>query len=862
MVWWNAKVFEGTRSLACCASAIGLSIALAPAVAYAQVESTSESIAPNGSEPSDPIIETHADDARAPRSDSESGNSSPTDDAESSAGIGTEPDTTADSSQEPRPFDTSNDANSDQAGASSATSEADSTLPDTQAFDTKSGENATDAPSEGIQCGPEQSNATAQPSDVISSSDDEHLAEGASQLDDEQLPASASQPDDEQPIPTSQDSSTGADSASESSRNALSDAQSAPVGRNQINVRDSTATGSIKEEDRIVISTASPAAPVRTKQPAKAVVSSSVNVSATSASTSESENPWKGGHWLSKGGKLYWCGKDGKYAKGMLILPEWGAGFYAYARPNGRVVLRKWTNGTVVYLANGKGKLLSPGWHVTDAYTEGTKQRYYIDPELHGAVIGYHKAKGDVWAHYTRKAGYVVRGKYKASSTKTYVANKKGKLMSNGWHVAASYDASPQRYYVRNGAAVTGAFSVKGKHYYGIPGKGYVLRGTSKKYLAVASNTGVLKTNQWLVTDAFGHGVQRYWLGKDGLAIRDAFTSPKKAGYRAYARSEGYVVRGIYCKGKRVWLANNDGKLMSDGWHVTAAYDLEAGEQRRYYIDPKTHSAQVGYSTEGGFAHFGVPGMGYVLEADACKSGKWVYVATKKGRLPKVKKEGWVVTSAYGRDNEVHRYYFEKTSEGVWAARSGISTKGGWTHYTHPDTGYVSVNSWVYLKSRGGWCQTSSKGKLSAAKDVRDKLVGAFVDWAVGIANDNSHGYSQKHRWGPEDYDCSSLVISAIRAAGIHPGRAVYTGNMRKELGPRGFEIVPFSGTGNLRYGDILLNDITHTEIYIGGGRNVGAHCDENGGIEGRQRGDQTGREICVGSYHNANWGWVLRIKH
>ena len=34
------------------------------------------------------------------------------------------------------------------------------------------------------------------------------------------------------------------------------------------------------------------------------------------------------------------------------------------------------------------------------------------------------------------------------------------------------------------------------------------------------------------------------------------------------------------------------------------------------------------------------------------------------------------------------------------------------------------------------------------------------VTWAVGIANDNSHGYDQADRWGP-DYDCSSLVIQA-----------------------------------------------------------------------------------------------------
>ena len=40
------------------------------------------------------------------------------------------------------------------------------------------------------------------------------------------------------------------------------------------------------------------------------------------------------------------------------------------------------------------------------------------------------------------------------------------------------------------------------------------------------------------------------------------------------------------------------------------------------------------------------------------------------------------------------------------------------------------------------------------------------VNWAVAIAADQSHGYSQVDRWGP-DYDCSSFVISAFEQAGV-----------------------------------------------------------------------------------------------
>nr|MCR5755492.1 SH3 domain-containing protein [Acetatifactor sp.] len=133
----------------------------------------------------------------------------------------------------------------------------------------------------------------------------------------------------------------------------------------------------------------------------------------------------------------------------------------------------------------------------------------------------------------------------------------------------------------------------------------------------------------------------------------------------------------------------------------------------------------------------------------------------------------------------------------------------------------------------------------------------AAIQWGMGIANDNSHGYSQSTRWGP-DYDCSSFIISALRAAGLDTGAAVTTRNMRSELTARGFQWIPWSqigGTGNLQRGDILLNEQQHTEIYLGNNQNLGAH--QNYGYP--QLGDQTGREISVSGYYNHPWDGVLR---
>lgn len=150
-------------------------------------------------------------------------------------------------------------------------------------------------------------------------------------------------------------------------------------------------------------------------------------------------------------------------------------------------------------------------------------------------------------------------------------------------------------------------------------------------------------------------------------------------------------------------------------------------------------------------------------------------------------------------------------------------------------------------------------GSVHAASEKLERA----LQWAITIANDNSHGYSMSNRWGNPDYDCSSFVISALKAAGYDVGSATYTQNMRSALTPRGFTWIPWSqigSMGNLKRGDILLNDSSnvskqHTEFYLGNGKNVGAH--QNYGYP--DAGDQTGKEISVSGYYNHPWTGVLR---
>lgn len=179
--------------------------------------------------------------------------------------------------------------------------------------------------------------------------------------------------------------------------------------------------------------------------------------------------------------------------------------------------------------------------------------------------------------------------------------------------------------------------------------------------------------------------------------------------------------------------------------------------------------------------------------------------------------------------------------------------------------------AWEANYERAGTPMMENRLKYAREWDNRiDGIIGGSsviedaVKWAVGIANDNSHGYDQASRDGP-DYDCSSLLCWAYYKAGLNtrPGYTPSTHTMRQVFLNAGFDDVTSqvslsSGSGLIR-GDVLLVPGSHTEMYIGNGQNVAASINEHGGITGGQTGDQTGKEIQVRSYYNYPWEYVLR---
>jgi hypothetical protein len=149
------------------------------------------------------------------------------------------------------------------------------------------------------------------------------------------------------------------------------------------------------------------------------------------------------------------------------------------------------------------------------------------------------------------------------------------------------------------------------------------------------------------------------------------------------------------------------------------------------------------------------------------------------------------------------------------------------------------------------------------------------ISFAIFIAKDNGYGYDQATReTGWEKYqsdptctsqcgsfDCSSFVSAILTEAGYFKTNPEFaTGDETEELESVGFtEVATSANTDtNLQAGDILLA-ADHTEMYIGNGKNVGAHINENGGVTGGEVGDQTGNEVSVTPFYDDNWIGVFR---
>lgn len=143
------------------------------------------------------------------------------------------------------------------------------------------------------------------------------------------------------------------------------------------------------------------------------------------------------------------------------------------------------------------------------------------------------------------------------------------------------------------------------------------------------------------------------------------------------------------------------------------------------------------------------------------------------------------------------------------------------------------------------------------------------------------HGYSQANRMGDGtteticlsdgttvtiaggDRDCSSAVVTALRAVGVNTFGASYTGNMREQLLKTGLFGWRKMGVKSAQRGDIYLNEKCHTAVCVspyGSARGdllAQFSISEKGTVTGT-KGDQTGRESSIKAYYSYPWDGTL----
>ena len=157
-----------------------------------------------------------------------------------------------------------------------------------------------------------------------------------------------------------------------------------------------------------------------------------------------------------------------------------------------------------------------------------------------------------------------------------------------------------------------------------------------------------------------------------------------------------------------------------------------------------------------------------------------------------------------------------------------------------------NADRWKSLSS-GSAVKTAVTKVITSKPAVVTSKITRMVNHAKDLAADDSHGYSQARRWGPDDFDCSSFMYECAHFAGynvgVGPDATRYTGTMLEDFRKAGFIVYEYDGNiDDLDPGDIMLahnGSMQHTEMYIGNGKFVGAHESETGGIDG-QPGDQT----------------------
>lgn len=244
-----------------------------------------------------------------------------------------------------------------------------------------------------------------------------------------------------------------------------------------------------------------------------------------------------------------------------------------------------------------------------------------------------------------------------------------------------------------------------------------------------------------------------------------------------------------------------------------------------------------------------------------------------KNMYSSVKNKGYVFWLAhYKSDYSYHEPpikcdFFQYTDRGTVP---GISGKKFDTNVCFSEK-YLSKISSTNTSNNNS--NKTPQGSDNMANNIIQNIINDAVSFAVGIANDNSHGYSQAVRslyniTNPKSFDCSSLCCTAYYYAFLKNGlteqanylksHCSYTGNMLNMLNV-GFEIVARNQTAHaqMQKGDLELNVTHHVAMAIDRDNIVHARSSEGT----TNTIDDSGNEIRTQPWYNYSHGWTHRLR-
>lgn len=244
-----------------------------------------------------------------------------------------------------------------------------------------------------------------------------------------------------------------------------------------------------------------------------------------------------------------------------------------------------------------------------------------------------------------------------------------------------------------------------------------------------------------------------------------------------------------------------------------------------------------------------------------------------KNMYSSVKNKGYVFWLAhYKSDYSYHEPpikcdFFQYTDRGTVP---GVSGKKFDTNVCFSEK-YLSKTSSTNTSNNNS--NKTPQGSDNMSNNIIQNVINDAVSFAVGIANDNSHGYSQAVRslyniTNPKSYDCSSLCCTAYYYAFLKNGLTAqanylkshcsYTGNMLNMLNV-GFEIVARNQTAHaqMQKGDLELNVTHHVAMAIDRDNIVHARSSEGT----TNTIDDSGNEIRTQPWYLYSHGWTHRLR-